>query len=111
MLPRLSCAMLPIQRLTPSLGAKVPCWASEYDDPERRISYHRTPAMPGEDSTVWLVTSDSYPPKLRYARRKVGRCRLARLSSHCAWLVMPGCGRQSRPVGPHGMSVSNESTG
>ena len=77
----------------------------------RRISYQRSPATPGVASTAWLVTSDSYVPKFRYASRKVGRCRYERMSRNCAGFVMPGCGRQSRLVGAHGKIESNAATG
>ena len=60
MLPFLSMAMLPIQRLTPSPGAYVPCWYRLYAPSlDRLISYQRSPATPGVASTDWLVTSDS----------------------------------------------------
>src|SRR6266542_2381081 len=67
--------------------------------------------MPGRASTDWLVTIVSYVPKLRYASRKVGRCRYERMSRYLAGSVMPGCGRQSREVGAHGKIESNSATG
>src|SRR6266508_3909560 len=72
-----------------------------------RISYQRTPAIPGRASTDWLVTSDSYVLKFRYWSRNVGRWRYERMSRYCAGLTMPGCGRQSRLVGAHGKFESN----
>ena len=57
MLPLRSMAMLPIQRCTPSPGAKVPCCCTLYRPCSVRwISYQRIPATPGAASTDWLVT-------------------------------------------------------
>src|SRR5436190_21859240 len=105
--PFLSIATLPIHRYTPPLGAYVPCWDTENTPFVRRISYQRTPAIPGLASTDWLVTSASCVPKLRYASRKVGRCRYDRMST-----VLPvlGCGMQLRLVGLHGKMASDDST-
>src|SRR4029450_12680695 len=99
MFPFLSIATLPIQRWIPSAGAYVPCCVSVYVPFVRLISYQRTPAcgLVGVPAfTDWFVTSASYVPKLRYARRQVGRCRYERMSRYCCVFVMPGCGRQSR---------------
>src|SRR6266545_459405 len=61
--------------------------------------------MPGRASTDWLVTRDSWSPKLRYASRQVGRWRYDRMS---ILLSVPGCGMQSRVfgAGSHGKTES-----
>src|ERR671934_1139888 len=82
--------MLPIQRYEES-GAYVPCWYTVGVPPGLRSSYQRIPTeLPAV--TLWSTTSDSWSPKLRYARRYIRRS--ARESSR--WDV-PDCGMHVPP--------------
>src|SRR4051812_3427143 len=62
-----------------------------------RISYQRTPACTPVETrlTEWLSTSDSWSPKLRYARRNIRRS-----PNPSRPTFVPGCGMQER-VPPH----------
>src|SRR5216683_4048055 len=60
--------------------------------PGERISYQRTPT-PEPALTLWFATSDSWLPKLRYARRNMRRS--ARESSNCG---VPACGMHVPPL-------------
>src|SRR5258708_14266744 len=92
MSPAWSMAMLPIQRKLES-GANVDCWATMGVPLGFWSSYQRTPPLlPAV--TEWFTTSDSWVPKLRYARRYIRR---SASESNC-WLV-PGWGTQVPP--PH----------
>src|SRR2546422_752274 len=78
-------------------GAYVPCWKMlRLLPPAVRSSYQR---MPTELPTVTLrlITSASWSPKLRYARRYMRRSP----SVSSFWLV-PDCGTQVPPPPLHG---------
>src|SRR3954471_10563931 len=96
MLPFLSCAMLPIQRKFVS-GRSVDCWAMLGVPLGLRISYQRTPACCDlrevPTFTECVTRSDSYVPKLRYAKRYMRRS--ARESSFCD---VPSCGMHAPPL-------------
>src|SRR4051812_35387988 len=67
-------AALPIQRLTPSAGAKVEsCTTFGLPPSGASISYHRTPAWLEPTLTVWLATRTSAVPTRRYCRRFISR--------------------------------------
>src|SRR5213592_1543154 len=86
MLPTLSMAADPMNRYAAS-GAYGPCWNRLGGPPAVwRISYHRTPAEPPA-VTAWLTTSDSWSPKLRYARRN-----MIRSESESRGCDVPPCG-------------------
>src|SRR4051812_6931906 len=90
MSPFPSIAALPIQREVPSFGAYVPCWKTVGADGVR-ISYQRTPvAVPAV--TLWLTTSASWSPKLRYASRYIRRS-----ASESSFWVVPPCGMHVPP--------------
>src|SRR5689334_19002768 len=88
MSPTLSMSTEPIHRAVAS-GAYVPCWNTLGGPPARwRSSYQRTPVVPAA-VTAWLTTSDSWSPKLRYARRN-----MTRSESESRVCGMPPCGMQ-----------------
>src|SRR2546421_10232176 len=94
MLPALSIAIEPIHRNVRS-GANVLCWNTRGLPPAVwRSSYQRTPETPFT-VTAWLVTSDSWSPKLRYANRNISRS-----DSESSVLVTPFCGMHV-PLAPH----------
>src|SRR2546423_6304805 len=89
--PLRSIATLPIQRYAES-GAYVPCWYTVGVPFGLRSSYQRMPTeLPAV--TEWSTTSDSWSPKLRYARRYINRS--ARESSCCD---VPDCGMHVPPA-------------
>jgi hypothetical protein len=71
------------------------CWKTVGVAFGERISYQRTPDGPlAVLSTEWVTTSDSWSPKLRYAKRYIRRS-----ASDPRSCVEPSCGAQSLP--PH----------
>src|SRR5215831_13483615 len=85
--------MLPIQRAVVS-GAYVACWATVGVPLGSRISYQRKPdwaPLPG--CTDWVTTSDSWSPKLRYARRCINRS-----ASESSFVVVPGWVMHAPPL-------------
>src|SRR5689334_4630101 len=107
MLPSLSIAMLPIQRLVES-GEKVPCWKTVgVPALGLRSSYQRTPStwlrLLPLTFTEWSTSSDSWPSaNLRYARRYIRRS-----ASESSLLFVPGCVMQVPPE----HACVNEATG
>src|SRR3954471_4392996 len=94
MLPAWSIAIEPIQRYAAS-GGYVPCWKFLGFPFGLRSSYQRSPTeLPAV--TLWLTTSDSWSPKLRYARRYIRRSP----SESSCWLVL-GWGMQTPPLPLH----------
>src|SRR5919201_2141242 len=101
MSPLRSIATLPIQRYAES-GAYVPCWYTVGIPFGLRSSYQRTPTeLP--TVTLWLTTSDSWSPKLRYASRYIRRS-----ASESSCVVVPLCGMH---VPPPLQAAENAATG
>src|ERR1044071_9264494 len=97
MLPSLSIAALGIQRDVAS-GENVPCWNTLGVAFGLRTSYQRTPStsvfLLPLTFTLWLTTSVSVPPRLRYASRYISRS-----PRESSFSRVPGCGTQAPP--PH----------
>src|SRR6266496_4202198 len=90
MSPTWSMAMLPIQRQLAS-GAYVPCWNTVGVPFGLRSSYQRKPTeLPAV--TLWLTTSDSWSPKLRYASRYMSLS-----ASESSFVLVPDCGMHVPP--------------
>src|SRR6266511_1175015 len=112
MLPRLSWAMLPIQRLTPSAGASVACCQMTGWSPGRRISYQRTPAMPGRASTRRVGPRGTPVSGCRTRRRAAGGCWSFAASLEVDHGRQPQHGGAvERVVGPHATLLAVEQPG
>ena len=74
----------------------MPCWKTAGDVFGARTSYQRRPTdVPA--TTLWVTTSASWSPKLRYARRYIRRS-----ASESSFWVVPDCGMHV-PLVPHAL--------